>query len=131
MGRCFLIAMLGIWDITDDWHFGSAFTWTKWSNFSQLNFNLGGMTTPVELNWVDTYRIAVAPSWDFARDWTWMASYAYETDCTGEQDSTKSFAARTTGADGNGPKYRAPSSRTIRQQVKRGHSADGSALSAR
>ena len=76
------------WDVTDDWHFGSAFTWTKWSSFSQLNFKLGGVVTPVRLNWVDTYRIAVAPSWDFADDWTWMASYAYETDCTGDQDST-------------------------------------------
>ena len=76
------------WDVTDDWHFGSAFTWTKWSSFSQLNFKLGGAVTPVRLNWVDTYRIAVAPSWDFADDWTWMASYAYETDCTGDQDST-------------------------------------------
>ena len=76
------------WDITDDWHFGSAFTWTKWSTFDTLNFNLGGVNTPVHLNWVDTYRIAVAPSWDFAEDWTWMASYAYETDCTGDQDST-------------------------------------------
>ena len=76
------------WDVTDDWHLGSAFTWTKWSTFSTLNFNLGGVNTPVNLNWVDTYRIAVAPSWDFAEDWTWMASYAYETDCTGDQDST-------------------------------------------
>ena len=76
------------WDITDDWHFGSAFTWTKWSTFDTLNFNLGGVNTPVHLNWVDTYRVAVAPSWDFAEDWTWMASYAYETDCTGDQDST-------------------------------------------
>ena len=76
------------WDITDDWHLGSAFTWTKWSTFSTLNFNLGGVNTPIDLNWVDTYRIAVAPSWDFAEDWTWMASYAYETDCTGDQDST-------------------------------------------
>ena len=76
------------WDITDDWHLGSAFTWTKWSTFSTLNFNLGGVNTPVNLNWVDTYRIALAPSWDFAEDWTWMASYAYETDCTGDQDST-------------------------------------------
>ena len=76
------------WDITDNWHFGSAFTWTKWSTFDTLNFNLGGVNTPIHLNWVDTYRIAVAPSWDFAADWTWMASYAYETDCTGDQDST-------------------------------------------
>ena len=76
------------WDVTDDWHFGSAFTWTKWSSFDTLNFDLGGQNTPIHLNWVDTYRIAVAPSWDFAEDWTWMASYAYETDCTGDQDST-------------------------------------------
>ena len=76
------------WDVTDDWHFGSAFTWTKWSTFDTLNFNLGGVNTPIHLNWVDTYRISVAPSWDFADDWTAMASYAYETDCTGDQDST-------------------------------------------
>ena len=76
------------WDITRDWHLGSAFTWTKWSSFDTLNFDLGGQNTPIRLNWVDTYRIAVAPSWDFAEDWTWMASYAYETDCTGDQDST-------------------------------------------
>ena len=76
------------WDVTDDWHFGSAFTWTKWSSFDTLNFNLGGVNTPIRLNWVDTYRISVAPSWDFADDWTAMASYAYETDCTGDQDST-------------------------------------------
>jgi len=76
------------WDITDDWHLGSAFTWTKWSSFSQLNFKLGQTMSPVQLNWEDTYRIAVAPSWDFADDWTWMLSYAYETDCTGDQDST-------------------------------------------
>jgi len=76
------------WDVTDDWHFGSAFTWTKWSTFDTLNFKLGGVNTPVRLNWVDTYRIAAAPSWDFAEGWTWMGSYAYETDCTGDQDST-------------------------------------------
>ena len=76
------------WDIADDWHFGSAFTWTKWSTFDTLNFNLGGANTPIRLNWVDTYRISAAPSWDFAEDWTAMASYAYETDCTGDQDST-------------------------------------------
>ena len=76
------------WDIAEDWHLGSAFTWTKWSTFSTLNFDLGGVNEPVNLNWVDTYRIAVAPSWDFAEAWTWMASYAYETDCTGGQDST-------------------------------------------
>ena len=76
------------WDIVDDWHLGGAFTWTKWSSFDTLNFNLGGVNTPVHLNWVDTYRASLAPSWDFADDWTWMASYAYETDCTGDQDST-------------------------------------------
>ena len=76
------------WDIVDDWHLGSAFTWTKWSSFDTLNFNLGGVNTPVHLNWVDTYRVSVAPSWDFADHWTAIASYAYETDCTGDQDST-------------------------------------------
>jgi len=76
------------WDITDTWHLGGAFMWTQWSTLGELDFNLGGAHTPCRLNWEDTYRVALAPSWDFAEDWTWMCSYGYETDCTGDQDST-------------------------------------------
>jgi len=76
------------WDMTKTWHLGGAFMWTQWSTVSVLNFNLGGANTPCKLNWEDTYRVTLAPSWDFAEDWTWMWSYGYETDCTGDQDST-------------------------------------------
>lgn len=76
------------WDITRTWHLGGAFTWTQWSTIGVLNFNLGGDNSPCELNWTDTYRVSIAPSWDFADDWTWMASYAFETDSTGDQLST-------------------------------------------
>lgn len=76
------------WDITDTWHLGGAATWTQWSTIGTLDFNLGGQHTPCVLEWEDTYRFALAPSWDFAEDWTWMGSYAYETDCTGDQLST-------------------------------------------
>ena len=76
------------WDITDTWHLGGAVMWTQWSLVDELNFNLGGVNTPCHLAWEDTYRFSLAPSWDFADDWTWMCSYGYETDCTGDQDST-------------------------------------------
>ena len=81
------------WDITDEWHLGAAVCWTQWSTIGTLDFNLGGTHTPCELDWEDTYRFAIAPSWDFAEDWTWMLSYAYETDSTGEQKSTMLPAA--------------------------------------
>jgi len=76
------------WDITDTWHLGGAAMWTQWSTLGTLDFNLGGQHTPCVLEWEDTYRFTLAPSWDFAEDWTWMGSYAYETDCTGDQLST-------------------------------------------
>lgn len=76
------------WDITKTWHLGGSVMWTQWSTLSTLDFNLGGSHTPCVLEWKDTYRYAIAPSWDFAEDWTWMWSYAYETDCTADQIST-------------------------------------------
>ena len=76
------------WDITDTWHLGGAVMWTQWSLVDELNFNLGGVNTPCHLAWEDTYRFSLAPSWDFADDWTAILSYAYETDCCGSQDST-------------------------------------------
>ena len=76
------------WDITDTVHLGGAMTWTRWSSLSVLKFRLGDAVSPCSLNWEDTYRFSLAPSWDFAPGWTWMGSYAYETDCTADQDST-------------------------------------------
>ncbi len=76
------------WDITDTWHLGGAVAWTDWSSVDVLNFHLCGATKPIKLKWEDTWRFAIAPSWDFAEDWTAMASYVFETDCCGDQDST-------------------------------------------
>ena len=81
------------WDVTDAWHLGSALTWTHWSTIGTLDFNLGGTHTPCELDWEDTWRVTFAPSYDFAENWTWLFSYAYETDCTGGQKSTMLPAA--------------------------------------
>lgn len=76
------------WDITKKWHFGSAFSWTDWSSIDTLVFQLPQGNTPYEMRWKDSYRIALAPSWDFADDWTAMVSYVYDTNaCSGEQES--------------------------------------------
>lgn len=76
------------WDITDTVHLGGAVMWTEWSSIGELDFNLGGQHVPCVLNWKDTYRFTLAPSWDFAENWTWMGSYAFESDCTCDQNST-------------------------------------------
>ncbi len=76
------------WDIVENWHLGSTFSWFDWSSVGTLDFHLNTVHKPVILEWEDTYRIVVAPSWDFVKDWTWMWSYGYETDCCGKQDST-------------------------------------------
>ena len=77
------------WDIADDWHLGAAFSWTDWSCLDTLTFRLPNGQKPVRLKWQDTYRFCVAPSWDFADDWTAMLSYVYDTDaCSSTQDST-------------------------------------------
>ena len=76
------------WDITDAWHLGASFMWTDWSSVGTLDFDLNGVHKPIRLNWEDTYRFTIAPSWDFASRWTALASYGFETDCCGRQDST-------------------------------------------
>ena len=81
------------WDMTRTLHLGAALMWTQWSSIGTLDFNLGGKHTPCKLEWEDTFRVSVAPSWDFAEDWTWMGSYAFENDCCGGQDSTMLPAA--------------------------------------
>lgn len=70
------------WDITKTVHFGAAVSWTEWSEFESLTFNLPGPDRTTKLKWHDTWRFAVAPSWDFADDWTFMISYIYDMDCT-------------------------------------------------
>lgn len=76
------------WDITPAWHLGGMVAWTDWSSIGTLHFHLPGQTKPIKLNWEDTWRAGLAPSWDFAENWTAMASYVFETDCCGDQDST-------------------------------------------
>jgi len=70
------------WDITKTWHFGSAVSWTQWSEFDRLVFELPGNDRTTRLGWHDTWRFSFAPSWDFAEDWTAMLSYVYDMDCT-------------------------------------------------
>lgn len=76
------------WDIADDVHLGTSIGWAEWSSVETLKFRLNRVTKPINLKWKDTWRFGVAPSWDFADDWTWMASYVYETDCSRNQEST-------------------------------------------
>ena len=76
------------WDITDDWHLGGMVAWTDWSSIGTLRFRLPGQVKPIKLQWKDTWRVGLAPSWDFAENWSWLASYVFETDCSGDQDST-------------------------------------------
>lgn len=76
------------WDITRTWHLGTMVAWTDWSSVGTLDFNLNGVHKPINLKWEDTWRFGIAPSWDFAENWTALASYVFETDCCGDQDST-------------------------------------------
>ena len=81
------------WDITDTVHLGGAVSWTQWSSIKTLDFDLNGYHKPIKLEWNDTWRVGIAPSWDFADDWTAMLSYVYENDCCGDQESTMLPAA--------------------------------------
>lgn len=81
------------WDITDTVHLGGMVAWTQWSTIRTLDFNLNGYHKPIKLEWDDTWRIGLSPSWDFAERWTAIMSYVYENDCCGEQESTMLPAA--------------------------------------
>lgn len=70
------------WDVTKTVHLGAMVSWTEWSELDSLTFELPGDDRTTKLKWHDTWRFAVAPSWDFAEDWTWMVSYVYDMDCT-------------------------------------------------
>lgn len=81
------------WNITDEVRLGGVIGWTQWSSVKTLDFNLNGIHKPVRLEWNDTWRVGIAPSWDFADGWTAMLSYVYENDCCGAQESTMLPAA--------------------------------------
>jgi len=81
------------WDIVDTVHLGGTLGWTQWSSIGDLDFNLNGTHKTIRLRWNDTWRVGLAPSWDFAEDWTAITSYVYENDCCGDQESTMLPAA--------------------------------------
>ena len=70
------------WDVTPTWHVGSMLSWTQWSDFDNLHFDLQGGNKDTALNWRDTWRGSFGSCWDFAEDWKWMASYTYDMDST-------------------------------------------------
>jgi len=70
------------WDVLPTWHLGSAVSWTQWSQFDTLHFNLQGGNKDVGLDWRDTWRGSIGSCWDFAEDWKWMISYVYDMDST-------------------------------------------------
>ena len=77
------------WDITSNWHLGTMVSWTDWSGLDKIVFKLPTGINPVKLNWKDTWRVGIAPSWDFAQDWTAVVSYVYDTNaCAYDQAST-------------------------------------------
>ena len=79
------------WDITSDWHLGAMVSWTDWSSLDTLLFHLPAAQgdKKIKLNWHDSWRVGIAPSWDFAKDWTAVVSYVYDTNvCSYEQQST-------------------------------------------
>ena len=79
------------WDITSDWHLGAMVSWTDWSSLDTLLFHLPASqgNKNIKLNWQHRWRVGIAPSWDFAKDWTAVVSYVYDTNvCSYEQQST-------------------------------------------
>ena len=79
------------WDITSDWHLGAMVSWTDWSSLDTLLLKLPAAqgNKNIKLNWHDSWRVGIAPSWDFAKDWTAVVSYVYDTNvCSYEQQST-------------------------------------------
>lgn len=77
------------WDMSRTWHLGTMVSWTDWSSIDTLAFRLNGNLKPIGMHWKDTWRFAIAPSWDFARDWTAILSYVYDSNCCpSDQQST-------------------------------------------
>ena len=70
------------WDVLPTWHLGSVLSWTQWTEFDTLHFDLQGGNKDTKLDWRDTWRWSVGSCWDFAEDWKWMVSYTYDMDCT-------------------------------------------------
>lgn len=101
------------WDITDTVHLGAAVSWTEWSTFDTLIFNLPKCAVlptgqkPVGLYWHDTWRFAIAPSWDFLDDWTFMLSYIYDMDSTDSHQTSAMLPPADRHILGGGFRWRA------------------------
>ncbi|MBQ0032890.1 MAG: outer membrane protein transport protein [bacterium] len=74
------------WDVVRTWHLGFAVSWSQWSEFDTLVFNVKPQRNDVYLDWNDTWRASIGSAWDFYRDWTWMVSYTFDMDCVLSND---------------------------------------------
>lgn len=79
------------WDVAKTWHLGLAVSWSEWSEFDTLRFNVKPKANDVYLNWNDTWRASIGSAWDFAEDWTWMVSYTYDMDCCRNKDQSSTM----------------------------------------
>lgn len=79
------------WDVVKTWHLGFAASWSQWSEFDTLIFNVKPTRNDVYLNWNDTWRASLGSAWDFAADWTWMISYAFDMDCCLDKDQSSAM----------------------------------------
>ena len=76
------------WDVVRTWHLGFAVSWSQWSEFDTLVFNVKPQRNDVNLDWNDTWRASVGSAWDFYEDWTWMISYTFDMDCCLSKDQS-------------------------------------------
>lgn len=75
------------YDVTEDLELGTALTWTQWSSFRGIDFDLPAGRKYVKLGWKDVYRASIGASYRFAEDWKFMLSYTYDMDpCRTKQD---------------------------------------------
>ena len=79
------------WDVVKTWHLGFATSWSQWSEFDTLMFNVKPSPNPVYLDWNDTWRASIGSAWDFYEDWTWMISYVFDMDCCLEKDQSSTM----------------------------------------
>lgn len=79
------------WDVVKTWHLGFATSWSQWSEFDTLTFNVRPQPNPVYLNWNDTWRASIGSAWDFHEDWTWMISYTFDMDCCLNKDQSSTM----------------------------------------
>ena len=79
------------WDVVKTWHLGFATSWSQWSEFDTLLFNVRPQPNPVYLDWNDTWRASIGSAWDFAEDWTWMISYVFDMDCCLNKDQSSTM----------------------------------------